>query len=44
MAKIKKPKLEDYLKFSNGQGLGSLVNGNTYVVINTNEERTIVTP
>jgi len=42
MAKTKKPKKEDYLKDSKGQGLGSLLNQSSSSVTNTNQERTIV--
>lgn len=41
MSKVKKPKLEDYLKMSKGQGLGSLVNGGTSTVTNTDTTQTL---
>lgn len=41
MAKIKKPKLEDYLKKSKGQGLGSLINQASSTVINIDNTRTL---
>lgn len=39
--KIKKPKLEDYLKMSKGQGLGSLINQGVSVVVNTDTTQVI---
>jgi hypothetical protein len=41
MSKVKKPKLEDYLKQSKGQGLGSLVNQGSSTVTNTDTTRVI---
>lgn len=39
--KIKKPKLEDYLKLSGGQGLGQLTNQGVSVVVNTDTTRVV---
>lgn len=39
--KIKKPKLEDYLKLSKGQGIGSLINQGSSTVINTDTTQTL---
>ena len=41
MSKIKKPKLEDYIKQSKGQGLGSLINQGTSSVTNVDTTRVI---
>lgn len=39
--KIKKPKLEDYLKLSKGQGIGGLINQGSSTVINTDTTQTL---
>jgi len=41
MSKVKKPKLEDYLKESKGQGLGSLINQSTSNVTQVTSTRII---
>ena len=41
MSKIKRPKLNDYLKQSKGQGLGSLINQGVSQVTNVDTTRVI---